>query len=295
MTLYGSGHFDELVGSVGGTRIVAGAGNDVLTGGDGDDTLIGGSSRGATGSQSIIEIAGFGDEFKGVGAKFKVSVNGEVVGQGEAGAGHRENWDFDRFAFTFDTPAQFQTLEIAFVNDGGNAKKDRNLYITHVEVNGEKIDLSAADNRQEPGTGALYANGRFSVALGRLDGALKPDETDVDILIGGLGADRLTGGNDSDTFLYRAVEEIQGDVITDFRRGADQIDLSAIDADEGTAGDQAFTWVGNAGFTGSAGELSYAIAQKTTIVSGDIDGDGLADFSLRLSGKVELEATDFAH
>ena len=84
-------------------------------------------------------------------------------------------------------------------------------------------------------------------------------------------------------------------MITDFRRGADQIDLSAIDADEGTAGDQAFTWVGNAGFTGSAGELSYAIAQKTTIVSGDIDGDGLADFSLRLSGKVELEATDFAH
>jgi hypothetical protein len=30
-----------------------------------------------------------------------------------------------------------------------------------------------------------------------------------------------------------------------------------------------------------------------TLVSGDTDGDGVADFTLKLTGKVALQATDF--
>lgn len=293
MSLYGSVRADDLVGGIGGTRILGSDGDDTLTGGDGDDVLVGGPSAGAAGSKSVVSLAAFGDVYQGTGAAFKVLINGVVVGQGEAGAGHKENWDFDRFAFSFATPAAFQSLEIVFTNDDGNGNKDRNLYVTHVEVNGESIDLSEADNDQEPNTGALYADGSFSIALGPHNADLTPAKTDLDTLIGGLGADRLTGGVDSDTFLYRVIEEIAGDVITDFVSGVDTINLDAIDADENAVGGQDFSWRGSDGFTGLAGQLSYLIGSKNTLVAGDTDGDGIADFTLRLVGKLTLEATDF--
>ena len=60
-----------------------------------------------------------------------------------------------------------------------------------------------------------------------------------------------------------------------------------LDADAGTAGDQAFHLVG--AFTGAAAELvlSYdAVARVTTLLL-DVNGDSLADFELTLSGRHE--------
>jgi hypothetical protein len=59
-----------------------------------------------------------------------------------------------------------------------------------------------------------------------------------------------------------------------------------VDADTGSAGDQAFTWIGNAAFSGTAGELRYNWSGNTTIVTGDTDGDGTADFALWLTGQI---------
>ena len=48
------------------------------------------------------------------------------------------------------------------------------------------------------------------------------------------------------------------DVVADFNRAeGDRIDLSAIDADVYAAGNQAFTFIGTAAFSGTPGEIRY--------------------------------------
>jgi hypothetical protein len=59
------------------------------------------------------------------------------------------------------------------------------------------------------------------------------------------------------------------------------------------AGDQAFSFIGTAAFTHHAGELRFATASGVTSVYGDVNGDGTADFQIRLSGTITLVAADF--
>ena len=118
-----------------------------------------------------------------------------------------------------------------------------------------------------------------------------------DRLIGGAAGDRLTGGAGVDTFVFNRTDNSQGgnatrDTITDFTRGTDRLDLSGIDADTGTGGDQAFGFIGTAAFTGTAGELRINAAGGDLFLHGDVDGDGRAEFSLRLLGLGGLSADD---
>jgi hypothetical protein len=71
------------------------------------------------------------------------------------------------------------------------------------------------------------------------------------------------------------------DSIADFNFAAgDRISLSAIDARSGVAGDQAFAWIGGAAFSGE-GQLHFAAAIGGGFaISGDVNGDLLADFSI---------------
>ncbi len=69
--------------------------------------------------------------------------------------------------------------------------------------------------------------------------------------------------------------------------------LSAMDANVNLAGDQKFVFVGAEAFTHVAGQLHYVQEGGATFVEGDTNGDGLADFSLRLTGTISLVAGDF--
>jgi hypothetical protein len=73
----------------------------------------------------------------------------------------------------------------------------------------------------------------------------------------------------------------------------DRIDLAQIDADTGAADDQAFSFIGDGAFTHTAGELQAKAAGANTLISGDVDGNGTADFQILLSGSVAVQATDF--
>lgn len=124
-----------------------------------------------------------------------------------------------------------------------------------------------------------------------------------DFIIGGTGADRLTGSADGDRFIYRSVSESTvsstgRDTITDFSKvQGDRIDLSAIDANRLTAIDDSFALVGGGSgygsFSGTAGEVRIGFGATGTIISGDTNGDKVADFSIALTGYINLGAADF--
>ncbi|PYF10056.1 peptidase M10/serralysin-like protein, partial [Rhodobacter viridis] len=77
---------------------------------------------------------------------------------------------------------------------------------------------------------------------------------------------------------------LQADQITDFTSGSDHIDLAAIDADTTLAGDQGFVFIDAAAFTGQAGELRLELAADgSAVLSGDVDGDGVADLVLHFA------------
>jgi Ca2+-binding RTX toxin-like protein len=118
-----------------------------------------------------------------------------------------------------------------------------------------------------------------------------------DVLIGGAGKDVMFGGAGVDRYLFQATSDsmvgAERDVIKDFLVGADKIDLVQIDANTGAADDQAFTFIGAGEFTGQAGELRATTAGDNTMIAGDVDGNGGADFQILLSGQITLQATDF--
>jgi hypothetical protein len=111
-----------------------------------------------------------------------------------------------------------------------------------------------------------------------------------DDLFGGAGADELTGGFGADTFHYTALSDSgitagTRDLIADFNPlQGDKIDLSAIDANTKTPGNDAFTFIGtNVPFTGAAGDLRGFWTGFGQIIEGDVNGDKKPDFSIALN------------
>lgn len=120
-----------------------------------------------------------------------------------------------------------------------------------------------------------------------------------DSLTGGLGADGLSGGSGADTFYFRTVSASPSgagtyDAISDFSHSqGDRISLTDIDANSLSSGNQAFSFIGTKAFTHHAGELRYQTASGGIIVYGDVDGDGVADVTIALTGISSIAAGDF--
>jgi len=108
-----------------------------------------------------------------------------------------------------------------------------------------------------------------------------------DTISGGTGADRLEGNSGNDLFVFTETDTAV-DVIVDFARGRDKIDVSGIDAIFGTAANDAFKFIGSAAFSNVAGQLRYTGGT----IFGDVDGDGLADITIQLSGTPQLALAD---
>ncbi|HVQ07949.1 MAG TPA: M10 family metallopeptidase C-terminal domain-containing protein [Allosphingosinicella sp.] len=125
-----------------------------------------------------------------------------------------------------------------------------------------------------------------------------------DIIQGGLGGDRPEGGTGADIFVFGGPldsrergprsdgRKAMPDQLPDFVSGTDRIDLSQIDANAGTAGDDAFTFIGAGAFTGSAGQLRAAVIGGQVHIYGDMDGDAGADLHIIASG-TQILVTDF--
>ena len=93
------------------------------------------------------------------------------------------------------------------------------------------------------------------------------------------------GGAGRDVFDFNKTAESRvganHDVIQGFKHAEhDRIDLKTIDADTTTGGNQAFDLIGAAAFSGTAGELRFAAG----LLQGDTNGDGIANFEVKVGG-----------
>ena len=117
-----------------------------------------------------------------------------------------------------------------------------------------------------------------------------------DVLVGGAGRDTLYGGADADSFVFRAVSDsaagaLVRDIIAGFETGLDLIDLTRIDANSVLTANQAFAFIGTAAFGSVAGQLRL-ITGANSVLQGDVNGDGLADFELQLSAIATISVND---
>jgi len=112
----------------------------------------------------------------------------------------------------------------------------------------------------------------------------------ANIINGGLGNDTMTGGSGADVFKYSTVTDSgkaagARDIITDFVKGSDKIDLGDF------AGTFAFKGTGALG--GSVPGVNYAQVSGNTIIGIDADGNGTLDMQIELTGLHTLAASDF--
>ena len=263
--LCGNAGNDNLDGRAGDDRLHGGLGDDVMTGGAGTDTLIGGA-----GNDRIVLSGAFAD--------YAITVTADGVQITDLRAGSPDGIDLatgvENFGFS-DGDRAGSALWGVVVTDTLTAGND---VLAVVDTDHHVISGLAGADSLTGGDGfdtLLGGAGNDTLAGGRSD----------DVINGGTGADVLSGGGGSDVFVFSAAIDsarATPDVIIDFATGLDVIDLSAIDADAGVAGDQAFVFVGAAGFTHVAGELRLAPAGAGFLqLSGDVNGDGIADFALK--------------
>lgn len=268
---------DDMVGNSLHNRLQAGSGhdavfglqgNDTLHGGDGNDTLYGGPGRdildGEGGANTLR--GGLGDD------RYMIRSTADVI---EAEVGFSQGGGIDTVYswISMTLPRNVEILRLqgnANLNGAGSGAP-------------EALVGNTGNNRLEGNGGNDLLNGK--------DGN--------DTLVGGAGADSLVGEAGADVFVFTSVtDSLPGpstrDFINGFQRGLDRIDLSAIDAQTGAAGDQTFDFVGANAFTGRGGEVRVQNwGAPWVLVSADTDGDRQPDMQIFVNQVTILTADDF--
>lgn len=300
---------DTLLGSGGNEVFVGGAGNDVIDGRGGIDTVLYTSATGpvtvnlaltvaqntgAAGWDTLTDVENLS------GSAFNDTLTGNSgnnVLNSYAGA------DIMAGGLGNDIYAVDNVGDV--VNEANDAGRDLIVSWISLTLGANVENLTLSGSAAINGTGNELANLIIgNSASNVLSGGDGNDQLQggggADILIGGAARDVMIGGAGADTFRF-AAGDFGGlaiwtcDLISDFSRtDGDRIDLSAVDANSANGtGNDAFAFIGGSAFGKVAGQLRVEVISGLSIVQGDINGDGLADFWIRCNGAPALAAGDF--
>ncbi|KUM23939.1 hypothetical protein AU467_32385 [Mesorhizobium loti] len=205
------------------------------------------------------------------------------------------------------SPSKAYSITVQATQVGDPAGPAYQYSETFQVITGSNGNSSDGLNGANGGDDVLYGNGGADIILGMAgnDTLFGQSGNDTlnggdgnDRLVGGVGADTLTGGLGADTFYYgSAISDSPvgagNDTITDFVHGVDKIDLSSIDANTASGGDQAFLFGGQNAAT-VANSITWSEVGGNTIVHVDVNGNTSADFQITLTGiNLGLTASDF--
>jgi Ca2+-binding RTX toxin-like protein len=254
LELKGAGNLNGTGNALANT-LVGNAGNNLLNGGAGNDYMVGGAGN------DIFIVGAVGDS---------------TIENADGGT------DTVRSYIDWTLGANVERLELqgsSNLNGAGNT-----LANTLVGNSGANL-LNGGDGNDYIAGGA--GNDTLTGGVGN------------DILIGGAGRDTLNGGAGNDVFDFNFVSDspagpaLRDSIVGGFSHGSDLIDLATIDANTLAAGNQAFSFIGSAAFSGVAGQLRYTNYSGNVIIDADVNGDSTADMQILVAGTAFMAGTDF--
>ena len=319
-TLAGAAVADFIVGGAGSDWLSGNGGNDVISSGAGRDYVSGGSGSDYFMYASVAET--------GIGASsdlitdFKAGIDKIYLAalQDLPALAADDHWHFVGKKYFTGEALEIRTYVsgsntiVAFDLDG-DMKTDMEIELSgnlSLTAGDFLITATAPDTAETASfsaatpvatiTGTAGGNVLNGTAAGETIHGLAGGDVingggGDDVIVGGTGKDMMTGGAGHDRFVFEfAANSALGggyrDVIQDFTHGQDVIDVSAIDANAGTAAHDVFSWIGTSNFSGIAGQLRYQVVGAYTIVSGDTNGDKVADFEIGVAGNLALLSSD---
>jgi Ca2+-binding RTX toxin-like protein len=307
--LVGSAYADRLTGSSGANSLGGGAGNDSLYGGLGIDTMSGGDGSDTYSVQDVGDVI-VETRVSGAAAEsdfvFSYLANYTLTAHVEQGR------IMNAFAANLTGNAQDNILFAGAGNNvlTGAAGSDTVSYVYGASAVTVDLSLAAAQATGGSGSDTLSSIENLvgtnsadqltgDASANALSGGAGNDTLSGglgnDTLTGGAGVDLLTGGTGNDIFVYTLASDTGAavgtrDTITDFVVGQDKIDLSLIDANTATVGNDAFTtMIGSAEVFTAAGQLR--VTAGVLYVNTDADAD--AEFAITLTGAPALTIGDF--
>jgi Ca2+-binding RTX toxin-like protein len=324
------GAFDDLLTGNGAANVLdGGTGHDSLDGGSGNDLLDGGAGDDLLNGNTGTDTASYASAEAGVTVNLNLAGTQDTGGAGLdtltaienlTGSAHADTLTGNTAANTLSGGAGHDSLDGGSGNDlldggpgddllNGGTGTDTVSYASAGA--GVTVNLNLAGAQDTGGAGfdtlvaieSLTGSAQADTLLGNavantLAGGDGADSlaggAGNDVLRGGAGADSLVGGLGADKFDYDALlDSLVGspDLISDFVSAQiDKLDLSTLDANLALAGNQAFSFIGNATFS-AAGQVRYDAAAG--LVQANVDAALGADLEIQLVGVGSLAATDF--
>jgi len=290
-------------GGAGNDLIIANSAANRIDGGAGNDTVSYETARGGVviimGNDVYGLGSALGDRLISIENITGSSSSDVIIGSSgdnviDGGAGGRDVMYGGRGTDTlsYDSATESVTINLQNGRTGGGSAGD--VFYEFENLRGsdfdDTLDGDSGANKIWGGSGAdrIQGNNGNDELYGEAGADTIVGNSGDDRITGGAGADRLTGDQGNDVFVYLATETTV-DVITDFTRGRDKLDLSAIDAIFGTAANDAFAFIGSSAFSNVAGQVRYAGG----FVYADVNGDSVADLTIQLSGAPVLTTADF--